>query len=1298
MADEWESIIADKSFQELPVQKKVQIAHNYFQQNVAADQSFQELDVQKQGKVKSNFYKTLQTQEPSTVGKGVNALKRTAGVVLGTFNAPLAAVWGSLTPAETEIEKEEFAKLPLHKQMAVRVGSGLESAYESATKEGSFGKGAGSYYKSVTGKEAPMAYDLVFNTMSDPLIIGGLAKGLARGGFQSLKELSSYLAKGKTPVPRETYDMYVKYLKQNPEQIIADINKLDSITAQEKKEAQEKLLWLLGRRKSEAQWHETWGGKRLDELERAEAEATQEIATRKTIAKNFETNKEKLMADKLAEEGIPPKEYVAGVENQGEAILKTPPPKLQGAEIYPEEVKLPEGMERYQRTEPPISPVTMEEKVVAEGTPWQLRGEGRETPEYPVGLGLTDRSVVPPKVPLQDKTLTIPRQPLSSLQGSMQGAQMHGVVAAGAGIEQDENGNFKFNPEKAIAGLVGGVAFGKYFMKNRRLAKELSNTPELKKVYDMVGKEKSFSFSGLLPKLNEYIFNRYAPLKDVSRKTYDEAILFQSYKDVSWMKFKELQKAMLPVRNADDIMTMYVDAHRALSRAKNGIKNPNGVTGQEAATSIKQAEALYVKRGGNVNDLRDAFNGFQDWSRKYILKEFKDSGFLSKEAYDTIIKRNQFYAAFQVLEKIPDNIHSFNPGGGGEFFSVASQDVVKTMKGTERKIADPIQATVEKFTKAQALIARNKVASIFVDDPASQQFIRPIASSAKEMQIMKNQGMNPVAQGSWSVRDFDTISRFKDGKVEKYLVPKDIAECMKRLTPWQAPRAIHAINTVFRQAATTLYLPFTVRNMFRDGLMAYTTSPVYEGVSGMGKFSKDWIKGLFEGMKYEFGGKSQLTEQYLKAGGGFGWSGELRSKDLARKELFKNKIDIVTDLANPLKWIEKLSSSVELAPRLGVYDRAFSGLGTSAKEAAHLARTSTIDFTKGGVATKVFNQFTPFVNARVQAWNNVRLAIQKNPKQTLPKMFYSVLLPGMGLYAYNRYYHSDLLDDIPSYVRDNYFTFITGTDVDKEGKTVPKYFVIPKGDVGTLVMNPLEYGLDQAMEKDPDNFGKFITNWVSDLSPIPIAREGELSGSRALGSILPPVVKGGIEDIAGKNLYTGGDIVPKSMLNKPPEFQYKENTPELYKALGEKLGVSPLRIQNFAQSLFAGYGREGLSPKAMLEGLTGTFMKARGGEKANKAWGVIEDTGKRYNLIRAKAQMAIKNGDEESAQQLMETWNDGLEERLSKLEKYGFSDEGGLYKQFSFSGEKMRDIISGKEIEGGLENKLKPKKTYKYKD
>ena len=131
------------------------------------------------------------------VTRVLKGASRAAGIALGTMNAPLAAVWGSLTPYDKPEEQTEFEKLSFPEKMAVRVGSGLSSAWESATKEGSFGKGAGSYYESVTGEKPSPVYDLVFNTLSDPVIIRGLATGLARGGFQTVKEIKNYLKSGK---------------------------------------------------------------------------------------------------------------------------------------------------------------------------------------------------------------------------------------------------------------------------------------------------------------------------------------------------------------------------------------------------------------------------------------------------------------------------------------------------------------------------------------------------------------------------------------------------------------------------------------------------------------------------------------------------------------------------------------------------------------------------------------------------------------------------------------------------------------------------------------------------------------------------------------------------------------------------------------------------------------------------------------------------------------------------------------------------------------------------------------------
>jgi len=470
----------------------------------------------------------------------------------------------------------------------------------------------------------------------------------------------------------------------------------------------------------------------------------------------------------------------------------------------------------------------------------------------------------------------------------------------------------------------------------------------------------------------------------------------------------------------------------------------------------------------------------------------------------------------------------------------------------------------------------------------------------------------------------------------------------------------------------------------RDAFMAYTTAPVYTA-GRPDKFAASWAKGFWEGAKHEFLGKSDVAAEYIRSGGGFGFVGELRKASLAKSGLFKKGVvkkssDIVS---SPFKLIEKISATIELAPRLGTFERA-KMTGMTQKDAALTARQSTIDFNRGGTWTKVVNQFVPFLNARVQGRVTLAQALKNNPKETLTKAFVAVGMPGMGAYAWNRLYHSELYDDIPEYIRQNYFTIITGTHKDKKGKISPEYVVISKGDLGQMAWNPLEFGLDQMWEKDREGTTKFLVNYLSDLSPVEFAREGKVSVSKAAGSLTPPIVKGFAEDWANLKFYTGREIVPHYMgKSKPPELQYHENTPETYKWLGKKLKIAPLRLQNFASNILAGYGREGMDPSAMLRGLTGRLIKTTGGAKEDQAWKAIADIEHGYTEIRAFAEELIKNGEQDAARTLLNEWNKGLASQISEYNKrfaeYGFEDEGGLRRSYMFTPRKYKNLFIRRE-------------------
>ena len=370
-------------------------------------------------------------------------------------------------------------------------------------------------------------------------------------------------------------------------------------------------------------------------------------------------------------------------------------------------------------------------------------------------------------------------------------------------------------------------------------------------------------------------------------------------------------------------------------------------------------------------------------------------------------------------------------------------------------------------------------------------------------------------------------------------------------------------------------------------------------------------------------------------------------------------------------------------------------VGMTGEDAALMARQSTIDFNRGGTWTKVANQWIPFLNARFQSRVVLAQALKRDPKNTIAKIAVAVGIPGLATYAWNRLYHSDLYDDIPEYIKQNYFVIITGKGKDERGVDAPQYLVISKGDVGQMAWNPVEFGLDKMWEKDTESAKKFLVNYLSDLSPVEFARQGELSLSKAAGGLLPPVVKGFAEDWANLNLYTGREIVPHYMgKSKPPELQYKENTPETYKWLGKKLNVAPLRLQNFASNILAGYGREGLDPSAMLRGLTGRLVKTKGGEHEQQAWTTIKDVEQGYVYTRAYAEQMVENGDRNGAAKLLREWNNGLRLQINeynkKFSKYGFEDKGGLRNSYLFTPDKMKNIFLKREEEGtALQKKLR---------
>lgn len=1342
----WEEVAASSEFKSLPLVDREKARDQYFSQVVATQVNEAELPAAKEQFY--NFANDLKTpgEKVSTSLKdfGKNLLStssRVLGIGTGLINSPLAFVWGS--QAGQYESPEEYAKSPAWKQALISTGAGFDSAWRSISKEGDFGTLYNEYHKSVTGKTieeslpdnlkwtAP-TIEFIANTVTDPLFVGS-----------SIGKLASF------KIPKG-------FIGSLPKELVDDFNKINLMDATEKKQLQKSVVDVLKNRKEYINWwNKTSDG--IEELKNAKEAFAASVPTTKALpaGQGFILRSGKVLDEfspqfaaevKQASQLALPKaqgfELVGPSFRKESEELSVAVPRLEhllkqetlSIEQFKEVGELQIKFRTLLKTKLPEKLAILGGQVDEVGT---LRGRERGLPESKLISDSVNHFIAQPfntaeallkkasKLPEEKaakflevaelqkaKALDIASKFLKTgdkrveagvmkvLGDAYKPKEINMMRASGgavAGVETDENGNITYNLEKGIYGTLtlGAIGSIKQIKQSKKFNEVLSKNPGWAKIASQIGESKPefLNFSGVLSKTNYNLFDRFAPIAEISDKGYKAARTYSSYRDVAKITFRELQDSLVKVKNSEVPFTHYVLAHRDLDRASRGIANPMGVTLADSQQGIKEIEAYWVSTGGNIADLKQSLVNFKDWGVKNILQASYESGFISKNTFEKISNTNQWYAAFDVLEHLPYDINVASLPSK-EYFSVATQKIIKSMRGTEKLIDNPISATIKKFVKFTEFAARNKVANIIIDDVTSQGIFRPLAEGAEEFKILQANGKNPLMVGAFDAKEFDIVSRFKNGSVEKFVAPRFISESMKQLTPYQAPRWLQSFNNIFRKSATTLYLPFTITNVFRDALMAYTTSPVYK-TTGLIDFMGDWSKGLFEAAKFEFLGKDKLMNEYLKAGGGFGYIGELRSSRELTASLFKKTpAEFAKSVAlSPLTLIEKIGSSFEMAPRLGIFDRA-KMLSFNTEDGAFLARKATIDFSRGGVYTKTMNQFLPFTNARVQSTVTAAESLKTTPLKTLSKIFTTVVLPGMALYAWNRLYYSKEYDDIPKDLRDGYFIGISGT-VTENGKTKPKYIAIPKGEIGTLGWNAFEYGLDRAFKMDRETVGKFLVGFLSDLAPISVERSGELSASKTASNFLPPIVKGAAENWANENLYTGKELVPHYVRqNKPPELQYNDFTPESYKWLGKKFGWSPILIQNFAQNILAGYGREGLDPAAMMRGLTGRLVKTTGGEIRSRAEVSIKDIESGYTSTRAYAEEFIKNGEPEKANQLLNEWNRGLQKQVEQFNgefsKYGIRDKGGLIKKYRFDSTKRQNIFSKEPKQSGLEKKLTP--------
>ena len=755
---------------------------------------------------------------------------------------------------------------------------------------------------------------------------------------------------------------------------------------------------------------------------------------------------------------------------------------------------------------------------------------------------------------------------------------------------------------------------------------------------------------------------------------------------------RNILKPFQGMKSEKDIVRYLLATHN-VERAKKKQSNPQGITVGDAEMALKDLRTRVGSK--KYSEILEAGEQFWKWADTNILTRLVDAEVSSPKDRQNILKGVKHWLPFDLPKQLKGLEEAFNLENRrtGERFDI-KQNVLYKAEGMakEAKITHPLESVLRRLTLAVNLAEKNKVLRSFV------KLAEEYPEFGKDIRLLKEPKRGE--KGERPPPGYGEFGVIYHNKVFKYTAPEDVIMSLKQINQGEfrlLDRMFGKFSSIMRAGTTTYYLPFSISNLFRDLQMAFLTSRY--------NFNpKIWLKGFSEAFKYNFGLPNDFIKGFLKAHAGFGgmlhreagrdFFGGSGSLKISKKQLFQSDRQVLAQKRlNPIHWIKGFSTSLEMASRGGIFDNVMKKTGNPVEAAIH-ARRSTIDFSRAGQLMRLANRWIPFLNARVQAKVNMADALfgtdpQLKGKHATVKKARTmaafrattlIMMPALATYAYNRVYHSKLYDDIPDDTKDKYFTIVMGeTRDEKTGKYRTKIAKIPKGDIATILFNPIEKFLDWATNEEPLKMHEVMLNMLSEMLPVSIEREGKLSADRMLSEVLPPPVKASIETITNRNLYWGKPIVPESLQGVDPKEQYTDYTPEFWVIAGKVTGQSPLLMQSYFRGLF-GAVLTSPAPGGQLDMLKRKIVTSVGGKTTQQVYDQHNKIKTGYLTTRRIAFRYMKEGNIGRAMGLIQKWNAQAPQLMMEMGSiidlpYGMLHGGTYYLQNTFQQTDIERLI-----------------------
>lgn len=682
-----------------------------------------------------------------------------------------------------------------------------------------------------------------------------------------------------------------------------------------------------------------------------------------------------------------------------------------------------------------------------------------------------------------------------------------------------------------------------------------------------------------MDKFYEDQVNAVEPLKDARNVTgkeggglddpFQQAVMAPGWRGKMQAAFEKdggLDSVFEPVKKDMQEFLAYSMSKRALERdsaGPNGEGKETGIDLESAANVVKQVEggAGFADKSGTFKEAQMRWVNFQNQMLNYA----REHQVISKESQKNIMKDSGEYIPMtreqdldQYLGKTPD----------------AMGQIAANMKGSERKVNDPILQTYLNTARIFHAVAKNDVGLAMGD------------------LIDNGENGRAVGQKVGKPTGADNEITFKrDGEDTTYALMPNYARAIKSLD-YDAPMANSlvkigtAIGSALRKG-TTLVPDFIMRHFIRQT----ATGSVYSQANPL-TFMYHTMLGTWDATV-----KNDNFYKFLDSGASGGEVGDLQ-KYFGDKGFWStnqeagNFVDKTWNaLKTPFHALEWAAYRADVGQRIAEF-KIRGGMDENATpedifKAGSAAREVTLDYDRHGAQTKVWRALTPFMNIGIQGTDRLMRGFADDPffkaltgaatlgykgdlslenAKQIPfglsaQAAMAITMPTVVNWAIN---HKDSrYQDAPQWEKDLYWLFPQDkwekAQSPADAMSRPEDLRRQASDGSWEVNNGTTMKISKPFELGV-LFGSLperLLNKYFDANPHEVEDFAKTVIHGVVPNVIPTAVLPFMETATNYNLFRGRPIIPDHLQGVAPEMQYTPYTSGPARQIGKLLGYVP---------------------------------------------------------------------------------------------------------------------------------------------